>query len=44
MSDIAVGQIEAEGDCLSVLFCRVEGVVQIHEECVAVPPKAVLDV
>ena len=43
-SDIAVGRIEAEGDGLSVLICRVEGVAQVHEECVAAPPKAVLDV
>jgi hypothetical protein len=40
----AVRRIEAKGDCLSVLICRVEGVAQVHEESVAVPLKAVLDV
>jgi hypothetical protein len=27
-----------------VLVSRVEGVAQIHEECVAAPPEAVLDI
>ena len=42
--DNAVGRIEAEGDCLSVLICRVEGVAQVHEEGVAAPPKSVFDI
>ena len=43
-SDAAVGQIEAEGDGFGVLICHVEGVAQVHEECVAAPQEAVLDI
>ncbi len=43
-SDAAVGRVEAEGDGFGVLIRRVEGVAQVHEECVAAPPEAVLDI
>ena len=39
-----IGQVKAECDGLCVLICHIEDVVQIHEECVAVPLEAVLDV
>ena len=32
-SAAAVGRVEAEGDGFGVLVRRVEGVVQVHEEC-----------
>ena len=40
----AVGWIEAKCDSFCVLVRHVEGVAQIHEECVAAPPQAVFDV
>ncbi len=43
-SNAAVGRIEAEGCGFGVLISRVEGVVQVHEECAAAPPEAVLDI
>ena len=43
-SAAAVGRVEAEGDGFGVLVRRVEGVAQVHEECVAAPPEAVLDI
>ena len=43
-SNTVIGRVEAEGDSLGVLVSRVEGVAQVHEECVAAPPEAVLDI
>jgi hypothetical protein len=40
-SNAAIGRVEAEGDGFGMLVGRIEGVVQVHEECVAVPPEAV---
>ena len=40
----AAGQIEAKCDSFCVLVYCVEGVAQVHEECVAAPPEAVLDI
>jgi hypothetical protein len=40
----AIGRVEAECDSLGVLVSRVEGVAQVHEECVVVPLEAVLDI
>ena len=39
-----IGRIEAKCDGFGVLVSRVEDVAQIHEECVAAPPEAVLDI
>jgi hypothetical protein len=39
-----IGRVKAECDGLSVLVGHVEGVAQIHEEPVAAPPEAALDV
>jgi hypothetical protein len=39
-----VGWVESKCDGFRVLVCHVECVAQVHEEGVAVPPKAVLDV
>ncbi len=38
------GWIESEGDGLCVLVSRVEGIAKVHEEGVATPTEAVLDV
>ena len=43
-SEIRYGRAAAEGNCLCVLVCHVECVVQVHEEGVAAPAQAVLDV
>ena len=31
-------------DCFGMLRGSVEGVVEVHEECVAAPPESVLDI
>ena len=40
---ILVWWIEPKRDCVGVLRGRVEGVAEVHKECVAAPPKPVLD-
>ena len=42
--DAAIGRVEAKCDSFGVLVSRVEGFVQVHEECVAAPQEAVLDI
>ncbi len=39
-----VGRVKAEGGGFGVLVSHVEGVAQVHEEHVAAPPEAVLDI
>jgi hypothetical protein len=41
--DAAIGRVKAECDSFGVSVSHVDGVVQVHEECVAAPPEAVLD-
>ena len=43
-SNAAIGQVEAEGDGFGMLVSHVEGVAQVHEECVTAPQEAVLDI
>ena len=40
---VLVWWIEPKRDRVCVLRGRVKGVVEVHKECVAVPPKPVLD-
>ncbi len=42
--DAAIGRVEAECDSFGVLVSHVEGVAQVHEECVTAPPEVVLDI
>ena len=43
-NNAAVGRVKAEGDGFGVLISRVEGVAQVHEECVAAPLEVVHDI
>ena len=43
-SEIRCGRVEAEGNCLCMLFCHVKCVAQVHEESVTAPAQAILDV
>ncbi len=40
-----IGQrVKSEHDCFGLLQGCVEGIAEVHEECIAVPPEAVLNV
>ena len=43
-SRIVVRRVESEHDHFGVLRGHLEGVVEVHEECIAVPPETVLDI
>ncbi len=40
---IFVGWIEPKRDRVGVLRGRVEGIAEVHEECIGAPPKPILD-
>ena len=44
MSSMAGRMVKPEFDCFSMLRGSVEGIAEVHEECIAVPPEVVLDI
>ncbi len=37
-------RVKPEFDCFSMLEGSVEGIAEVHEECIAVPPEMVLNI